>query len=106
MKKSKKVSKSILDRINLINSLIPKIEESENFAYTYAGGTYPYQVRIKPITVKNQFVTIENNGGTFIRTKERFNINNKEHFEECGLYELKNSLSIILKAFKAVIKNK
>ena len=37
-----KLPKSIETRINEINSLIPAINALSDFAWTYAGGTWPY----------------------------------------------------------------
>lgn len=100
----KKFPKSILDRINLINSMIDKVNQSDDMPFTYDGGTYPYYVLIKPIQINNQFVTITNDKGTFIDGKERYNVNKVSICgdEQCREH-LSYTLSIILKAFKQVI---
>ena len=100
----KKFPKAILDKINLINSMIDAVNEAEDLPYTYDGGTWPYYVCIKPIKVSNQFVTIEGDKGTFIDGKERYNVNKLSSFgdEQCRGH-LSYTLSIILKAFKKVI---
>jgi hypothetical protein len=100
----KKVSKRILDKINLINEMLPSVNGCSNYAYTYNGGTYPHQISIKPITVKNQFVTITNNGGTFIDNKERFNVNKTDSLDEFGSVYLNVTLKAILKAFVQLLK--
>jgi len=100
----KKFPKAILDRINLINSIIDKVNDADNIPLTYNGGTYPHYVIIKPITINNQFVTIEGDKGTFIDGKDRYNVNKVSVCgdEQCRGH-LSYTLSIILKAFKQVI---
>lgn len=100
----KKFPKAILDKINLINSLIDAVNESEDIPYTYNGGTWPYYVCIKPIKVSNQFVTIEGDKGTFIDGKDRYNVNKVSVCgdEQCREH-LKYTLNVILRAFKKVL---
>lgn len=90
-----------LQKIELINSMLETINSSDTLPITYDGGTYPLIVMIKPIVIKNQFVTIENNGGTYIDKKERYNINKKSI---CGddfcIKHLNHTLNTILKSFK------
>ena len=94
-----KIPKTVIERINEINTLIPIANLSDYIPTTYAGTTHAMYVIIKEIKVKNQFVTIIGDDCTynFIK-KERFNIN-----KEDGLKELKYTLSIILKSLKKVI---
>ena len=109
----KKFPKAILSKIELINSLIDRVNDADDIPYTYGGGTYPYEVIIKPIQVNNQFVTIINAGkprsfgNHFIDGKERFNVNKVTPFgdDHCQGH-LKYTLSIILKAFKQVLNTK
>jgi hypothetical protein len=104
MKITKKQSR-ILENINLVNSMIKEVNEMDIQPFTYAGGTWPYLVLIKPIKVKNQFVTIENDGGTFIDKKERYNINKASDFNDnfC-LGHLDFTVKLILKTFKKAYK--
>jgi len=106
----KKFPKAILDKIELINSLIDRVNDADSIPYTYAGGTWAHEVLIKPIQVNNQFVTIINagsktlNGSTFIDGKERFNVNKVTPWNDDNCRgHLSYTLSIILKSFKQVL---
>ena len=106
--------KALLKKIEEINSMLPAVNDAADIPITYAGGTWPYYVQIKPIEVKNQFVTIRPSDDasssycsryTYFKTKERFNMNKKSIMgdENCAEH-LKYTLNIILKAFKKVTK--
>ena len=98
--------KAILNKINEINALINEVNELESYPTTYAGGTFPHYVLIKPIKVKNQFVTIESdiNSYSFIDKKERYNVNKTSVFgDEYCKKHLVYTLNIILKTFKQAI---
>lgn len=99
---SKKFPVGIQRKVDTINSMIEMINESESIPYTYAGGTWPYAVYIKPIAIKNQFVTIEGDKyGTFIEGKERYNVNKLSTFgDDYCRKHLEYTLGIILKTFK------
>lgn len=95
--------KAILNKIELINSMIEEVNQSENIPFTYGEGTFPHYVVIKPIKVKNQFVTIESNinNYSFIDKKERYNLNKVSVFgDEYCKKHLNYTLNIILKSFK------
>jgi hypothetical protein len=105
--------KALLKKIELINSMLEAVNDSADIPVTYAGGTWPYYVQIKPIEVKNQFVTIRPSDDasssycsryTYFETKERYNMNKKSICgdENCAKH-LNYTLNIILKAFKKVI---
>ena len=100
----KKFPKAILERINLINSMIDAVNDADALCYTYAGGTYPYPVIIKTITIHNQFVTIVGDKNSFVDGKKRYNVNKVTTFgdDNCRGH-LSYTLSIILKAFKKVL---
>jgi hypothetical protein len=103
----KKVSTQLAKRIEEINELIRQCNELELTAYTYGGGTFPYVVNIKPIVVKNQFVTIETASATmydFIG-KSRFNVTKDEFWDDNGIEALKWNLHHIKKALVNAIKN-
>lgn len=102
--------KSLLKKIDLINSMIDQVNELNETPVTYAGGTWPYYVQIKPIEVKNQFVTIRPADEVYLKysyfeTKERYNMNKKSICgdEYCAKH-LNYTLNIILKAFKKSLK--
>lgn len=101
--------KALLKKIEEINAMLPAVNDAGAIPLTYAGGTWPYYVQIKPIEVKNQFVTIRPSDDasfryTYFETKERFNMNKKSIMgdENCAKH-LNYTLNIILKAFKKVI---
>jgi len=100
----KKFPKAILDKINLINSMIDRVNEADDIPLTYNGGTWPYYVIIKPISINNQFVTIEGDKGTFIDGKDRYNVNKISLCgdEQCR-EQLRYTLNVILKAFNKVL---
>lgn len=107
MKTFKKIPKNVIDRINLINSLIPQIDQLDELVYTYAGGTWPYIIDLKEIRVKNQFVKFftknEDRAGYLLDKNKRYNTNGTKWGED--LDQLKNDLSIILKAYKKALNN-
>lgn len=97
----KKVSKSILNRIEKINSMLDRVNEVDEIPTTYAGGTWPYYVELSaPIEVKNQFVYIQENKSRYgYGFDKRYNVNN-----EGSLEILKYDLSQITRAFNKVLK--
>lgn len=103
----KKLPKAIENRINEINSLIHLVENLDECPYTYAGGTWPHYVEIKPIQVKGLKVTIEAKNAkqshNYI-TKETYKANDLDFYSFNGLISLKYDLGIILKAFKKALK--
>jgi hypothetical protein len=102
--------KALLKKIEEINSMLEAVNNADQIPLTYAGGTWPYYVQIKPIEVKNQFVTIRPSDDASLRhnyfeTKERYNMNKKSVCgdEYCAKH-LNYTLNIILKAFKKAVK--
>ena len=100
--------KALLKKIDLINSMIDQVNNADEIPVTYAGGTFPYYVQIKPIEVKNQFVTIRPLDVcmySYFETKERYNMNKKSICgdEYCAKH-LNYTLNIILKAFKRILR--
>jgi hypothetical protein len=103
----KKVSTSLVKRIDEINELMQQVNELELTAYTYGGGTFPHIVNIKPIAIKNQFVTIETASKSqydFI-SKERFNVDKLAIWDTNGMNDLKYNLTHIKRAFINAINN-
>jgi hypothetical protein len=103
----KKVSTQLAKRIEEINALIQQASESESIPSTYGGGTHEYYVNIKPIVIKNQFVTIETASPSmydFIG-KARFNVTKDEFWDDNGIEALKWNLHHIKKALVNAIKN-
>jgi len=103
--KATSIPKSVIDKINEINSLIKWAEDKDNFVGGYFGGTYyEYLDFEKPIEIKNQFVYIEYNHGGGYTSFDRYNVNKKGEFDSNGLVELKSELSRILTAFRRAKK--
>lgn len=103
----KKVSTSLTKRIEEINELVRRANELELSAYTYGGGTFPYIVNIKPIVIKNQFVTIETASESrydFIK-KERFNVDKLAIWDTNGMTDLKYNLTHIKRALVNALNN-
>ena len=103
--KSYKISKSLVNRINEINEMLPIVQESNNYATTMAQSTYEsYVILTKEIEIKNQFVYIHEDktyhGYGF---EKRYNVNQTEGFGSVS--QLKYDLSIIKRAFNKLIKN-
>jgi len=98
----KKVSKSIQNRINKINDLIPFVNKSDNLAWTMGGSTYAsYVVLTRAIETKNQFVYIHaDKSYSGYGFNKRYNVNNESQSEA-----LKYDLAIIIRAFNSLIKN-
>ena len=103
--KTTKLPISIERKIQAINSMIEEINLSETVPYTYAGGTYPMIVYIKPIVIKNQFVTIQTDDhGSYIDGKERYNVNKSSTFgDEFCKKHLEYTLNVILKTFNKTL---
>lgn len=100
--------RAILNKIEQINALINEVNECNEYPTTYNGGTFPHYVVIKPIKVKNQFVTIKSDieNYSFIDNKERYNLNKVSVFgDEFCKSHLNHTLNIILKSFKQTLKN-
>ncbi len=97
----KKVSKQVIKRIDLINTLLKEVEKAQEIPYTYGGSTWPYLVQLeKPIKYNERFVWIyETESSNKYGFNKRYNANNPEQ-----LQELKYHLTLIRRALKQVIK--
>lgn len=96
--------KAILNRINEINELIPLVKATDELVYTYGGSTFPYEIDIDRIDVKNHFVYIRENKGRYsYNFEKRYNTNLDNDIY--GTEALKYHLSVILRAFKKHLKN-
>jgi len=93
--------KKLIQKIELINNMIPAVNMADKMPVTYAGGTWPYYVFIKPIRVTRYAVVIEAattfSDYNFIKGVERYSIKNQ-------MDELNYTLNTILKTFKKVTK--
>ena len=98
----KKISKSIINRIDAINEMLPIVNNSNNYASTMADSTYEsYVILTKEIEFKNQFVWIyEDKKFHSYGFQKRYNVNKNYDLEQ-----LKYDLTIIKRAFNKLIKN-
>ena len=104
--KTIKLPKALAERINEVNDLIKIATEECLYVTTYAGGTFPYIVDLKPISVNGKFVTIESanlNQYSYL-AKERFCITKTDTFDANGLADLKYNIAIIRRALQLAIK--
>ena len=95
----------MLNKINLINDLIKQARNlGIDYVYTYDGGTFPYEINIKEIQVKNQFVYIlENKTEYSYGFEKRYNVNRAERYG--SLEDLNYVLRLIKREFNKAIKN-
>jgi hypothetical protein len=99
------MKKSLLNKVNLINDLIETAKSLDiETPVTYDGGTFPYYIDINFVSVKNQFVYINENKSEYSYNFEnRYNSN-----KECGigsLEELTYHLNLIKRTLAKAIKN-
>ena len=93
--------------IDEINNLLPLVNNCNNYASTYDGGTFPYYIMLDDfITVKNQFVYIkQSNFSNIYPFEKRYNLNNKDQFSVNGVKALLYDLRLIKKSFKNLLNN-
>lgn len=98
------MKKSLVNRIESINAMLPAVNQADEIPYTYDGGTWPYYIQLTgPIQVKNQFVYIQEEKGLYnYGFEKRYNTNKEEGFG--SMEELKRHLTLINRAFQKVIK--
>jgi hypothetical protein len=97
MKNKKTISKTILNKINLINELMPIIKTLDMPPLTYDNGTFPFYIELNDIIkTKNQFVYINS-----VDSKYNHNFNKRYNVNQFWILdELKYDLNLILKTFK------
>lgn len=95
------MKKSLINRINAINELLPKVIEADEIPTTYAGCTFPYYIQLTaPIRIKNQFVYISEDKSQYgYNFDKRYNVN-----DEYSLEQLSYDLTQIKRAFNKVLK--
>jgi hypothetical protein len=104
--KTIKLPKALANRINEVNELIRTANDECLLVTTYDGGTFPYIIDLKPISVNGKFVTIESvkpNQYSYV-TKERFCITKTDMFDDNGLFTLNYTLKVIRRALLSAIK--
>jgi len=107
MKKQTQISKQLDTLITEINELLPKVNDCNSYAFTYAGSTMCYYIILdEPIIVKGKYVYIKtSNFSNNYNFEKRYNANNKEEFADNGKKALLYDLRIIKKAFIQLLKN-
>ena len=99
--------KNLIKLINEINELTPLVNQCNDYAYTYDGGTWPYYIILDgDIIIKNQFVYIPQtkNFSSAYLFEKRYNINKKDDFSINGKNQLLQHLRVIKKAYKKLLK--
>ena len=103
-----KVKKSIQNRVDEINTLLPIVNELPNLPYTYGNGTFPsYVILAKPILIIDSIVFIHYSEyvmDNYDKGIVSFDLREKGFDYIMGEEELKEELKVILKAFKRSIK--
>ena len=103
-----KVKKSIQNRVDEINALLPIVNDLPNLPYTYGGGTFPsYVILTDPIIIEDNYVYImyaENVMDNYDKGVVCFDLKKIGFDFLMGEDELKEELKVILKAFKRSIK--
>jgi hypothetical protein len=100
MRKPYKVKKAVLNKVELVNGMLPHIKELDTIPSSYGGTTHAFYVELdKPIEIKNQFIYLNasNCFGHGIGCDTRYNL--KHDTEEINYY-----LGIIIKAFRKSLK--
>jgi len=100
-KKKRRTPKSILLRVNHVNSLLPAVNQADSIPVSYYGGTWPHTIVLtKPIECNGQYVYITCEDSKGNPKRERYNCRDLEQ-----LGDLKYELRHIKKAFEEVINN-
>ena len=100
MRKPYKVKKAILNKVELVNGMLPHVKELDTIPSSYGGTTHAFYVELdKPIEIKNQFIYLNasNCFGYGIGWYTRYNL--KHDTEGINYY-----LGIIIKAFRKSLK--
>tara|TARA_R110002012_G_C11535828_1_gene600962 strand:- start:160 stop:480 length:321 start_codon:yes stop_codon:yes gene_type:complete len=103
------MKKSLLNKINEVNALCVEIKQAYNEGLietptTYDGGTWPYEINVKCITVKNQFVYIDEVKNRYSYGFEKRYNSNKLEGGFNSLEDLNYALNLIRKTYKKELK--
>ena len=98
------MKKSILNKVNAINELVKTAKSLDiETPVTYDGGTWPYEIDINGVSVKNQFVYIDENKSTYgYGFEKRYNTNHE--YGIGSLEELNHHLNLIKRTLTKAIK--
>lgn len=99
------MKKSIVNKVNLINEMLLDFKALDlETPVTYDGGTFPYYVDLNSVSIKNQFVYIDENKSQYgYGFEKRYNTNRE--FGIGSLEELNHHLNLIKRTLAKAIKN-
>ena len=108
--KTKKFPVAVKRRIDEINEMLPKVNESGDYASTYAGSTMEsYIILDKPIQIKGNYVYISEEDSRWgnYGFEKRYNVNDtRDTYESInGRKALMSDLGIIKRAFTKLLKS-
>jgi hypothetical protein len=108
--KTKKFPVAVKRRIDEINEMLPKVNESGDYASTYAGSTMEsYIILDKPIQIKGNYVYISEEDSSWgnYGFEKRYNVNDTKDIYESinGRKGLMLDLGIIKRAFTKLLKS-
>ena len=108
--KTKKFPLAVQRRVDEINEMLPKVNESGDYASTYAGSTMEsYIILDKPIQIKGKYVYISEEDSRWGKYgfEKRYNVNDREdiNFSMNGREALMYDLSIIKRSFTKLLKS-
>ena len=108
--KTKKFPVAVKRRIDEINEMLPKVNESGDYASTYAGSTMEsYIILDKPIQIKGNYVYISEEDSSWgnYGFEKRYNVNDtRDTYESInGRKALMSDLGIIKRAFTKLLKS-
>ena len=108
--KTKKFPVAVQRRVDEINEMLPKVNESGDYASTYAGSTMEsYIILDKPIQIKGNFVYISEEDSRWGKYgfEKRYNVNDTRDVYESikGRKALMSDLGIIKRAFTKLLKS-
>ena len=108
--KTKKFPLAVQRRVEEINEMLPKVNESGDYASTYAGSTMEsYIILDKPIQIKGNYVYISEEDSRWGKYgfEKRYNVNDTRDVYESikGRKALMSDLGIIKRAFTKLLKS-
>jgi len=108
--KTKKFPVAVKRRVDEINEMLPKVNESGDYASTYAGSTMEsYIILDKPIQIKGNYVYISEKDSRWGKYgfEKRYNVNDTRDVYESikGRKALMSDLGIIKRAFTKLLKS-
>jgi|DEB0MinimDraft_10_1074344.scaffolds.fasta_scaffold114515_4 hypothetical protein len=98
------MKKAIVNKVNLINEMILEFKALDlEIPVTYDGGTFPYYIDINGVSIKNQFVYIDENKSQYAYNFEKRYNTNKE-WGIGSMEELNHHLNLIKRVLTKSLK--